>query len=447
MVRRKAVIAGGGLAGLACAKRLVDAELDVVLLEAEPVFGGRATSWVDPSDGEIIETGEHTFFGIYERLSALLEEVGVDLDTILTWKKSVEYLDVDGRYYEFGIDPLRALPRVIRGILGNNDLVGPGDKLTLIGAGLRSIDQWLGDKNDTLATAARRAGVEDETMNRVLRPVSRAILFCEPEEVAASAFVDIALHMASRPTEIRAGTFNGGMGGLMIDPIVEWLRRAGATLRNETRVKEIQYDDENGTVSGVTVDSGDVVAGDVFVSALTLSSLKKVLPPPLRKYPYFDAIAQIPIVPAVSVQLWFDRSIVESDSFVFLPDSSVPVFQDESFITFPRDGSRISCQVTDRTTDGFTDAEYIECALSELSRYIPQMSGATLERTAVVRHEAFASSPDTIQRLRPTQTTPVHNFFVAGDFTDQNWYTTMEGAARSGEMAAEAVVAAVEAAR
>jgi uncharacterized protein with NAD-binding domain and iron-sulfur cluster len=42
--------------------------------------------------------------------------------------------------------------------------------------------------------------------------------------------------------------------------------------------------------------------------------------------------------------------------------------------------------------------------------------------------------------LRPAQTTPLANLFLAGDWTATGWPATMEGAVRSGYLAAEGVL-------
>lgn len=443
MNKPRAVIAGGGLAGLTCAKRLADAGLAVELVEAESVFGGRATSWVDADGKDVVESGVHTFFGVYDQLSRLLAEVGVDRNKIVTWSGEIAFLDERGRYHTFGIDPVRSLPTMLAGVLGNNDLIGPSDKARITLSALRGLWEWVGDGKDTVAVVAEQAGIDEGTLNRVLRPMTRALFFSEPEELAAKAFVELFMHMAGRPLEIRAGSFNGGMGEVMIAPIVRWLKAHGVRMHNGTRISGIEYDPREKRISHMELHSGQRLYGDMFVSALPLETLQVLIPSALHHWPYFHSIRRIPTVPAVSVQLWFDRKLVGRDTFTFLPDSSVPVVQDESYVTFVQQGSRISCQITDRATDGFTDDEYLDCALYELGRFIPRLEHAVLERSAVVRHRAFHCTPEVLESHRPSQASPVPNFFVAGDFTSQSWYTTMEGAVRSGEMAANEVLAAL----
>ena len=59
----RVVIAGAGLAGLSCAKYLVDNGHIPIVLEARDVLGGKVAAWKD-EDGDWYETGLHIFFGL-----------------------------------------------------------------------------------------------------------------------------------------------------------------------------------------------------------------------------------------------------------------------------------------------------------------------------------------------------------------------------------------------
>ncbi len=59
------VIAGGGLAGLTCAVGLLGSGLRVLVIEREPILGGRARSWADPATGDPVAVGPHIFISEY----------------------------------------------------------------------------------------------------------------------------------------------------------------------------------------------------------------------------------------------------------------------------------------------------------------------------------------------------------------------------------------------
>jgi 15-cis-phytoene desaturase len=433
--KRKAVIAGSGLAGMSCARRLISAGWEIELVEAEPQFGGRTANWIDP-DGQAVESGVHTFFGVYSHLMDLLDSVGVDVDDIVSWDDKVGILQPGNELNIFGIDPVRDLPRVLGGVVGNNRLIGPLDKLGLgvtFANGLLRRDEY---ERHTVARLARDGIVNSETYERIFRPLARGLAFCEPEELSAYVILTLISHAFTHPLGLRAGTFKGGMTDLMIKPIADYLEEYGATLRTNAPVREIKY--ENGKISGFALQGGETVTGDVYISALPLEVLQKLMPQELLSQPYFRNVASLPTVPALSVQLWFDRQFTDRNEFIFLAGSPFIVIQDESRETFPHHGTRISGQVTSRAADPLSDEELVNLALNELHTYMPDSLTATVEKAVVVRHAAIGIMPGVHPR-RPRQGTPVSNFFLAGDYTRQNWFTTMEGATRSGEMAARAV--------
>ena len=81
--KKKVVIVGGGLSGLACGKYLAEAGHEPIVLEARDVLGGKVSAWKD-KDGDWIETGLHIFFGAYPNMMNLFSEL--DIEDRLQWK-------------------------------------------------------------------------------------------------------------------------------------------------------------------------------------------------------------------------------------------------------------------------------------------------------------------------------------------------------------------------
>ena len=87
------------------------------------------------------------------------------------------------------------------------------------------------------------------------------------------------------------------------------------------------------------------------------------------------------------------------------------------------------------------NAELVAAAEGALRRYFPAMAGARVERALVLREPraTFASSPE-LEPLRPGPQTPVPGLHLAGDWTATGLPATIEGAVRSGEAAADAIL-------
>jgi zeta-carotene desaturase len=86
----------------------------------------------------------------------------------------------------------------------------------------------------------------------------------------------------------------------------------------------------------------------------------------------------------------------------------------------------------------------IDQAVKELAEFFPAVSSAKLEKAALVKEvRATFGVPPGIDAARPGAVSPWSNCFLAGDWTATGWPSTMESAARSGHLAAEAVCQAV----
>jgi uncharacterized protein with NAD-binding domain and iron-sulfur cluster len=84
--------------------------------------------------------------------------------------------------------------------------------------------------------------------------------------------------------------------------------------------------------------------------------------------------------------------------------------------------------------------EILKLALQELQEFFPVVRDAKLERAHIVKEvRATFSAAAGLESKRPLSNTPISNFFLAGDWTRSGWPATMEGAVRSGYLAAEAV--------
>jgi len=88
-------------------------------------------------------------------------------------------------------------------------------------------------------------------------------------------------------------------------------------------------------------------------------------------------------------------------------------------------------------------AEIVDLALQEVREFFPASREATLLKSTVIKevHATYSPRPG-IDTYRPPQTTAWPRVFVAGDWTATGWPATMEGAVRSGYLAAEAVTRA-----
>lgn len=439
-------IAGGGLAGLACAKTLVDAGFAVSIYEGLPFLGGRASTFKD-ADGDWIEQGLHLFLGTYSEFKKLLTEIGQPPDDVLFWMDQIRYQDPQGPEAVYGINPLTSPLKTLLSGLTQNDYLGPADKLSLapvVAPALRSFEALAKDHDNKTVSEwwAKRGGTVD-VLERFLRPFCKAIQFTDADDFSAFNFLGWVHNAAYDLPHALAGGYRGARDELIFAPLGRYLTDRGATIRTGAKLREIGYDAVAGRVTGFTLETGERVEADAYVVAVPAWAFAPLTPGPLKGDPFFAGIASLPVAPAISVQLWFDRRVTDASDFRLVARTDVPVYQDQCDNAYPyAGGSRISATISpaDDYLD-WEDAALVQLTLKALWNVLPLAHGAKVVKSVVLKHEKHLVRPlPGAMTARPTQTTPVPNLFLAGDWTRQDYFGSQEGAVRSGRACADDVL-------
>ncbi len=204
-----------------------------------------------------------------------------------------------------------------------------------------------------------------------------------------------------------------------------WRKLGNVEMRMRAPVERIQI--ENEAVCCLTA-AGESLRADYYVSALPFERL-----PALG----FDPEVAFEHSPITGIHLWFDRPVTDLPHATLL-DRTIQWMFNKS------EGRYIQLVVSaSRSLVEMPRAEVIALAIRELAEFFPVVKDAKLEKAHVVKEirATFSAKPG-LEAQRPVNRTSVRNLFLAGDWTRSGWPATMEGAVRSGYMAAEAVTAA-----
>jgi len=147
--------------------------------------------------------------------------------------------------------------------------------------------------------------------------------------------------------------------------------------------------------------------------------------------------------PFTSILLWFDREITDLDH-AWLLDTTIEWFFHKSRIRryAPEKGSYVELVIAgSRAQLSMTREEILSGALNELQLFFPEVKRAKLVKSGVLKEaRATFSVVPGLDQFRPAQTTEWPGLYLAGDWTATEWPSTMEGAVRSGRLAAGAVM-------
>ena len=451
------VIVGAGFAGLSAAAMLAEAGRRVLVLDARPQLGGRATAFTDRVTGELVDNGQHVLFGCYYETFEFLRRVGADGNVRVQASMSIPYLDRLGRRTELRCPPLPPPVHLLAGVLDWGALPWR-DRLSVVRmawpilaarkAVARDSSAVLAPEGTTVSRWLEQAGQGKRLREWLWDPLAVAALNQSPDEAAAATFVrvlaalfgpkasDAALALPTRPLHLAyalpARDFVVRHGGQV---------RTGALARvSATADGRLQVD-----VRGERTASAPVISA---VPWFGLGALFGALPPA----PLAGIIANASAMaskPIVTVNLWYDTMVMD-EPFVGLPGRTAQWVFDKGAIvrdeaTHGSGGrahlshlSLVSSGADAIVQDG--DDALIAAAALEIEEALPRARRAGLTHATVIREKRATFSLAPGEPARPGTRTPIRGLYLAGDWIDTGLPGTIESAVVSGHRAARALL-------
>ena len=412
------LIAGGGLAGLSAAAALGSAGFDVDLFEARPFLGGRATSYPIPGPNgdstETIDNCQHLLLRCCVNLLDFYERLGVR--DCIRFHREVYFLEPGGRLSVLRRGRLPA-PFHFTGSFLRMRCLGRADKFGIARALLairrertrrtdldRIMLDWLLQKRQT-----------PRAIDRFWRQVLVSAINEDLDRMAAvHGFQVFWLGFLARADSYEMGIPTVPLGQLYAAGA--WQRLPNVRLHLRAPVERIDG-------SGFLV-AGERRAADHYICALPFERMDAVgLAAPALEHS-----------PITGVHLWFDREVTALPHATLLGRTMQWMFNKDR-------GRYLQLVVSaSRELTNISRNEIVDIAMGDLRLYFPRVGEANLVRAHVVKEQraTFSAAPGT-EALRPTAQSGPANVVLAGDWTRSGWPATMEGAVRSGYLAAEAV--------
>ena len=441
------IVIGGGLAGLSAGVALAEAGWRVRLFEQRPFLGGRATSYVLPN-GEHVDNCQHVTLGCCTNLDDFYRRVG-SKDKVKYFDRLV-FLDPQGRTGEIAAGILPAPLHMLVSFATFAPLTFADKKC--IGFAMLDILRTQGrtagpDEGGGISMLEwlRRRKQTDGAIERFWRVVLVSALDEELNQIDARYGVDVFWKaFVSNRTGYRMGIPTAPLAELYKGCQAEIEKRGGeVTLRSPIRNIHMA----NGAMLQVEFDGGRMESSDAYVFALPHETLLDLLPEEAKeKEPAFQAVKKIKVSPITGVHFWFDREVMK-EPFVTLLDTTTQWIFNKTLLYGTKNGGteQYLQLVISASYDLLAKSrqEIIDLCLKEVRQVLPAARDANLVKATVIKEAAATFSPEPgVDRLRPNQQTRIDGMFLAGDWTKTGWPSTMEGAVRSGYLAAEAVLRA-----
>ena len=442
--QKSVTVIGGGVAGMSAACALAESGFRVQLVERRGYLGGRASSYLHPGVHEVIDNCQHVLFGCCTNLLGFYRRIGV-ADRI-HWTREMTMIEPGGRRSRLGpfeLGPLR-LPAPLHSAPSflNAKAFTLADKLAL-GRAMRAMMKPAAflDTRESLGDWLRRHKQTEGAINRFWRLVIASALNAEIDLISVP-------YAAKVIRELFLNSAEAGSMGMSTVPLSELYagvplllaQRGGSVLLN-THVEGAAWNETSAQWLTCT-RTGELVS-DFVILALPFEATQKLLshlPAEEGAENLARQIERHEHWPICSVHLWFDREITGLEHAVLL-DREIHWMYNQSKLQTGRGGHYIELVVSaTRSFAALPREAAIQQALHELAEFFPRAKEAKLEKVALVKEmRATFGVPPGIDSARPTAVSPWPNLFLAGDWTATGWPSTMESAARSGHLAAEAL--------
>jgi 15-cis-phytoene desaturase len=308
------------------------------------------------------------------------------------------------------------------------------------------------DAQDNVSYAEwhRRHGMSERSLADFFDTMALALNFSTSREVSAKLLLTVLSHFGKETDASRVAFLKGAPELRLFRPLRRYLEARGVDFRFDARVREVAYNPLDGAVTGFRMDDGSNETADAYVSAMPVHDLWKTLPETLREMEPFEGLRHLHGVPVMTVQLYFDQPVTGVDNLVFSSRSHMSVYAELSRVApdfYEGPGGRSMVElVVAPAAEWFrlSDDALVSKVMAEFSDRHPAAGKARLVKSTVVRipQSVYRARPG-MERFRPDQETPVPNFFLAGDYTKQEYLASMEGAVLSGKRVAQKIAARV----
>ena len=435
------VVIGGGIAGIAAALRVAESGRRPVVIETRRKLGGRATSFVDPRSGQVLDNCQHVAMGCCTNLLDLYRRLGVleriDWHPVTWWANPPHEPD----RLEAGWLPA---PGQFTGSFLRMRLLAMKDKLAVGRAMWRLMRMGFAGR---LAWRGRTFGAFLQATGQT--PRARE-MFWEPVVVSAcnlpSDQVDAPFAMQVFQEGFLGHRFASAMGLSTVpllqlyDPAEALLAKVGGQLRLGVSAQSIAFDGRR--VTGVVTDEG-LVEGAAVISAVPFDRLDRLCSPAMKSADRrLQRLGEIQVSPILGVHLTYPVRVLETPHLV-LPGRGTQWLFDKGTDAAGRQHVHAVISGAAAWMD-LDEAEIGRRVHADVAWACPRAAGLEpAEIRSVKERRATFSAVPGFAALRPAARPDprggIDNLLLAGDWCDTGWPATMEGAVRSGYAAAEAL--------
>lgn len=417
---KKVIIIGGGLAGISAAVNLSDKNCEIKLIESSPFLGGRAKSYFNKNLNLWFDIGQHLLITGYKDTLDLFEKVGAINNLIIQDKFCVRFRDK--KFNEWFLTFSKSIEDLVNLLRFKH--LRLRDKINFLGF-LRRIKNYREEKfeNISVLDLLKSHKQTEILINNFWRLFVESTMNSPIEKASASVLIFILKKMFFEnlknacliiPEKSFYESFINSAEKFLFDKNVEILKN--------TSIVELEF--QNNKILSAIDNKGLKHLADFFILAVPYHTYLKLIKKNESKLKFQSII---------NANLVFEN--YDSDmEFYALWNSPVHwIFFHRTHITLTRSSA-------DELLD-LSESELKKIFLLEFFEFFPEYENKKLIYFKITKEKraTFISDISSIKN-RVQVETEISNLFIAGDFVETGYPSTLESAVKSGKMAAEKIL-------
>ncbi len=422
---KKVIVIGGGLAGITAAVYLKEKNYEVTLIESSPALGGRTKSFFDSGFNCYLDNGQHILIKGYKNTLELLKKFRAGGNFFYKENFSITFLDKKSNEWQFSIS--KSVKTVIDFLRLKN--LNLSEKISLLKF-FMSIKNLKHEslENETALELLERNKQSKNLINNFWKLLIESALNTPIEKTSGQIFLFVLEKMfiediTNSSLIIPKYSFHESL----IVPAEKYLQEKKIKILKACGIEKILI--ENNMIKGALDKYGNVHFADYYVLAVHPANIQKLI----NEYKF-----QLEYQTIINLHIKLSSKKYENKFFAIWDSIIHWVFFHKNHLTVVKSSADNLLK--------FSNKEIVEIFLNELVLIFPDLSEKLIQikndpnnfRLIKEKRATFISELNSLKN-RPLISTKFNNLFLAGDYVNTGYPSTIESAVISGRMVADEI--------